>query len=91
MHAIEKLNIRDLFLSKIKVLRCLVTLLDPTLCDPMDCSLPGSSVHEILQVRILERFAISFSRGSSLTQESNTGLLHCRQILYRLSYEGSPI
>ena len=69
MHAIEKLNIRDLFLSKIKVLRCLVTLLDPTLCDPMDCSLPGSSVHEILQVRILEHFAISFSRGSSLTQE----------------------
>ena len=37
----------------------------PTLCDPMDCSLPGSSVHEILQARILEWVAISFSRGSS--------------------------
>ena len=36
-----------------------------TLCDPMDCSLPGSSVHGILQVRILEWVAISFSRGSS--------------------------
>ena len=37
----------------------------PTLCDPMDCSLPGSSVHGILQARILEWVAISFSRGSS--------------------------
>ena len=37
----------------------------PTLCDVMDCSPPGSSVHEILQARILERVAISFSRGSS--------------------------
>ena len=36
-----------------------------TLCNPMDCSLPGSSVHGILQVRILEWVAISFSRGSS--------------------------
>ena len=36
-----------------------------TLCDPMDCSLPGSSVHEILQARILEWVAIPFSRGSS--------------------------
>ena len=37
----------------------------PTLCDPMDCSPPGSSVHGILQARILEWTAISFSRGSS--------------------------
>ena len=37
----------------------------PTLCDPMDCSLPGCSVHGILQARILERVAISFSRGLS--------------------------
>ena len=36
-----------------------------TLCDPMDCSLPGSSVQEILQARILEWVAISFFRGSS--------------------------
>ena len=34
-------------------------------CEPMDCSLPGSSVHGILQARILERVAISFSKGSS--------------------------
>ena len=35
------------------------------LCDPTDCSLPGSSVHGIFQARILEWVAISFSRGSS--------------------------
>ena len=37
----------------------------PTLCNPMDCSPPGSSVHGILQARELEWAAISFSRGSS--------------------------
>ena len=37
----------------------------PTLCDPVDCSPPGSSAHGILQARILEWVAISFSRGSS--------------------------
>ena len=37
----------------------------PTLCDPMDCSPPGSSVHGILQARTLEWVAISFSRASS--------------------------
>jgi len=99
----------------------------------MDCSLPGSSVHGILQARILEWVAMPSSRGSSqarieprspgfikevkedsspseppekpkntgvgslsllqgifLTQELNWGLLHCRRILYQLSYQGSP-
>ena len=37
----------------------------PTLCNPMDCSLPVSSVHGILQARILEWVAMPFSRGSS--------------------------
>ena len=37
----------------------------PTLCDPMDCSLPGSSVHGILQARILEWVAMLSSRASS--------------------------
>ena len=40
---------------------CLVSQSCPTLCDPMDCSLPGSSVHGILQERTLEWAAISFS------------------------------
>ena len=42
-----------------------VAQLCPTLCDPMDCSLPGASVHGILQERILEWVAVPFSRGSS--------------------------
>ena len=42
-----------------------VTQSCPTLCDPMDCSLPGSPVHGIFQTRILEWIAISFSRESS--------------------------
>ena len=44
---------------------CEVAHLCPTVCDPMDCRLPGSSVHGILQARILEWVTISFSRGSS--------------------------
>ena len=38
----------------------------PTLCNPMDCSLPGFSIQGIFQARVLEWVAISFSRGSSL-------------------------
>ena len=44
---------------------CSVTQSCPSLCNPVDCSPPGSSVHEILQARILEWVAISFSRGAS--------------------------
>ena len=40
-----------------------------TLCNPMDCSLPGSSVHGIFQARVLEWVAISFSRGSSWSRD----------------------
>ena len=43
----------------------LVALSCPTLCNPMDCSTPGSSVREIFQARVLEWVAISFFRGSS--------------------------
>ena len=42
-----------------------IAQLCPTLCDPMDSSLPGSSVHGIFQTVVLEWIAISFSRGSS--------------------------
>ena len=97
--------------------------------NPLDCSLPASSVHGILQARILELVAcisprdlpnpgtelrsptlqadslrpeppgkpnntgmgsLSFFQGVFPTQESNRGLLHCRWILYQLSYQGSP-
>ena len=43
----------------------LVTQSCPTLCNPMDCSLPYSSIHGVFQARVLEWVAISFSRGSS--------------------------
>ena len=59
----------------------------PTLCNTMDCSLPGFSVHGIFQERVPGWVAISFSRGSS---QSNLGIPHCRQTLYHLSHQGSP-
>ena len=68
-------------IMKVKVL---VTQLCLTLCNPSDCSPPGSSVHEILRARILEWLPF-------LTQGlSNPGLLHCKQILYQLSCLGNP-
>ena len=48
---------------------CLFAKSCPTLCDPMDCSSPGSSVQGISQARILEWVAISFSRGSSQSRD----------------------
>ena len=104
---------------------CFITRWCPTLCDPMDCSLPGSSVHmdspgkywsglpcpppgdlpnpgiesrsHALQVDSLQSEprgkpknttvgSLSLLQGIFLTQESNRGLLHCRRILYQLSY-----
>ena len=62
-----------------------VTQSYPALCNPVDCTLPGSSLHGILQARILEWVAISFSRGSSQpmdqTQGLNLGLPHWRQMV----------
>ena len=57
----------------------------PTLGDPKDYT-----VHGILQARILEWVVFPFSRGSSQTQGSNPGLLHCGRILYPLSHQGNP-
>ena len=56
------------FLEDMTVL-CLVTQLCPSLCDPMDCSPPGFSVHGILQVRILQWVVMPFSRGSSQSRD----------------------
>ena len=65
-----------------KKVKVSVTQSSPTLWNPMDYGLPGSSVHGILQARILEWVAIPFSRGS-LTQGSNPG----RQILYHQRHQ----
>ena len=60
----------------------LVTKLYLTLFNPMDCSLPGSSVHGISQARILEWVAISSSRGSSQPKDQTHVSCFGRQILY---------
>ena len=74
----------------------LVTQWYLTFCDPMDCSLAGSSVHGIFQARV-EWVAISTGVGCHFllqgifpTQGSNPGLLHCTQILYHLSHQQTP-
>ena len=64
----------------------LVTQSCPALCDPMDYSLPGSSVHGILQVKKLEW--VAFPSPGDLP---NPGLPHCEQILYSQSHQGGPI
>ena len=68
---------------------CLVAQLCLTLCDPMDCSPPGT----VLEDSPGKRTGVdchSLLQGIFPTQGSNPGLLHTRQILYQLSYEGSP-
>ena len=57
----------------------------PTLCDPM-----AYTVHGTLQARTLELGSLSFLQGIFPTQGLNSGLPHCRQILYQLSHKGSP-
>ena len=69
---------------------CLIAKLCPILCNPMDCSLPGSSVHGIFQARILERVAISSSRGSSWHRDWNLHLLPWQENCLLLSHRGSP-
>ena len=54
----------------------------PTLCNPMDCSLPDSSVHGILQARILEWVAISFCRRSSQPRDQTHVPCICRWIFF---------
>ena len=66
---------------------CLVAQWCPTLCDPVDCSLPGSSsVHEDSPSKNTGVGCHALLQGIFLTQ----GLRHCRQILYHLSHQGSP-
>ena len=72
---------------------CSVAQSCPTLCDPKNCSPPGSSVHGIVQARILEWIAIPFSRGSSSPRDwtwvscITAGRFWC----YHLSRQESPI
>ena len=83
---IEKLSHGDIIWSL--TVKVLVTQSCPTLCVPIDCYLPGSSVLGILQARLLEWVATPFSRWIFLNPRSNLGLPHCRQILYCLRHQG---
>ena len=69
---------------------CLVSQSCPTLCDPMDCSPPGSSVHGDSPGKNTGVGCHALLQGIIPTQGSNPGLWHCRQILYHLSHQGSP-
>ena len=62
---------------------CVLTQLCLTLCDPMDCSPPGSSTHGIIQARILEWVAISSSKGSSWPRDWPCICCIGRWILYQ--------
>jgi len=62
----------------------------PTLCDPKDCSPPGSSVHGDSPGKNTGVDGHALLQGILSTQGSNPGFPHCRQILYHLSYQGNP-
>ena len=59
----------------------------PTLGDPMDCSLPGSSVHRICQAKVLEWVAIAFSKVTTKTQQNKT---RNAQLTYQGEYKMEP-
>ena len=67
-----------------------VTQSCPALCNPMDCSPPSSSVHGILQARILEWVAISFSRGSSWPRDQTQVSCIAGRRLTAWATRGSP-
>ena len=72
-----------------------VTQSCPTLCDPIDCSLPGSLAHGIFQARVLECVAISFSKGSSWprdqTQVSHVAGRHFTYLSHQRSWKREDI
>ena len=72
-------------------MQCLVVQSCPTLCDSMDCSPPDSSVHGDSPGKNTEVGCHALLQGIFPIQGSNPGLLHGRQILYQLSYQGSPV
>ena len=69
---------------------CLVAWLCLTLCDPMNCGPPGSSVHGDSPGKNTGVACHALLQGIFPTQGSNPGLLHCRRILYHLRHQGTP-
>ena len=96
-------ELRQCFIKHCRIPWCVLAQSNLTLCDPMDCGPPGSSVHGVLHARILEWVAISSSRGSSQPRDripissiSSVGrwiLYHCdtcttRYIVLKLDQTG---
>ena len=73
------------------VCMCLVSQSYLTLCDPMDCSPPGCSIHGDSPGNNTTVDCHGLLQGIFPTQGSNPGLLHCRQILCHLSYREALI
>ena len=72
-------------------MKVLVTQLCPTLCNPIDCTQPSRLLCPWDSPgKNTEVGSHSFLQGIFMTQGSNPDLLHCRQILYHLSHQGSP-
>ena len=82
-------NLRGQFEIKLHESESEVAQSCPTLCDPMDCSLLGSSVHGIFPGKGTGVDCHFLFQGIFPTQGLNLGLLHCRQMLYHLSHQGS--
>ena len=70
---------------------CLLAQSCPTLCNPVDCSPPGSSLHGDSPGQNTGVGSRRLLQWIFPTQGSNPDLPHCRQILYSLSHQGSPI
>ena len=78
-----------LWIKKLKLIMCLVAQPCLTLCDPMDCSPSGSSVHGDSPGKNTGVGCHAFLQGIFPTQGLNPGLLYCKWILYHLSHQGS--
>ena len=83
-------DVGELKFCKTCTLLCLVTQSYMILCDPKDCSPPGSSVHGESPGKNTGLGCHALLQGIFPTQELNWDLLHYRPILYQLSYQGSP-
>ena len=73
------------------VLCAVLSHLCPTLCDPMDCSLPGTSVGGDSPGKNTGVVCHALLQGVFPTQGLNPDLPHCRWTLYHLSHQGSPV
>ena len=71
--------------------KCIGAQSRPTLCNPMDCGTPGSSVPGDSPGRNTGVGCHALLQGIFPILGSNPGLWHCRQILYHLSHQGSPL